>query len=381
MGSLIEYMQGMKRVAATEYAGPCPFCGDGSMSSDRFHVWTDNAKGRYWCRQCGAKGDGIQLLRDAKGMSFHEACSALGIQPKGSGGTGWSGSAARASATRPAASGAAPSPAKAQAEERKPTSGEATYPGTGWMAAAARFLDRCQTGIRPDEEPAIPFGAVMALQVKRGISPFWCTELDFGYNAADRWERATEWGLPADVNPSGKIRLPRGVVIAVRRPVGIVSLVVRLDEAEDNCRFREIRGGGRGLGYLAGEAGKPLFLLESALDAVVLAECAGDIATGLAMCGNTKGIDAYAKDIIKKAPCVLICPDRDEAGVNGTTTWGKILAEVGVNAIVATPKGKGVKDIGEQHTAHMELERKAPSVRRWAERWIEYAMQKKGHRA
>ena len=72
----------LKRVASTnggEYAGPCVFCG----GTDRFRVWKNRgiAGGRYWCRACGKSGNTIQLLRDLKGLSFHEACKFLGISP------------------------------------------------------------------------------------------------------------------------------------------------------------------------------------------------------------------------------------------------------------------------------------------------------------
>src|SRR5712692_6483988 len=66
----------MRRVSSSgggEYAGPCPFCG----GKDRFRCWP--AKGRAWCRQCGWKGDAIQLLRDRDGLSFTEAKRALGL--------------------------------------------------------------------------------------------------------------------------------------------------------------------------------------------------------------------------------------------------------------------------------------------------------------
>jgi hypothetical protein len=36
-----------------EWAGPCPFCS--LADKDGFLVWTERG-GRYWCRQCGAKG-------------------------------------------------------------------------------------------------------------------------------------------------------------------------------------------------------------------------------------------------------------------------------------------------------------------------------------
>ena len=64
-----------KKVAPSEYASPCPFCG----GNDRFHVWPEKGEhGTYWCRGCGKKGDAIQLLIEKKGMSFKEAAAAVG---------------------------------------------------------------------------------------------------------------------------------------------------------------------------------------------------------------------------------------------------------------------------------------------------------------
>lgn len=70
-----------KRVASTnggEYVSPCPDCG----GDDRFHVWPNEGEtGRYWCRQCGKKGDLIDFLCWQKGKSFKEACEAVGKTP------------------------------------------------------------------------------------------------------------------------------------------------------------------------------------------------------------------------------------------------------------------------------------------------------------
>ena len=68
----------LKRVASTnggEYVSSCPDCG----GDDRFHVWpNEGLNGRFWCRQCGKSGDMIEFLRWQKGMSFKEACDAIG---------------------------------------------------------------------------------------------------------------------------------------------------------------------------------------------------------------------------------------------------------------------------------------------------------------
>ena len=68
----------LKRVASTnggEYVSPCPDCG----GDDRFHVWPNQGNyGRFWCRQCRKSGDMIEFLRWQKGMSFKDACDAVG---------------------------------------------------------------------------------------------------------------------------------------------------------------------------------------------------------------------------------------------------------------------------------------------------------------
>jgi len=68
----------VSRTKNGEYAGPCPWCG----GTDRFRVWPGSKGGRYWCRQCEKKGDGIQYLRDFRGLSYREACLVLGEAPK-----------------------------------------------------------------------------------------------------------------------------------------------------------------------------------------------------------------------------------------------------------------------------------------------------------
>ncbi|NNJ12754.1 hypothetical protein EKD04_020725 [Chloroflexales bacterium ZM16-3] len=44
-----------------EHVGACPFCG-GDHRSDRFHVWMEPGKERFWCRACDAKGPLKKLL-------------------------------------------------------------------------------------------------------------------------------------------------------------------------------------------------------------------------------------------------------------------------------------------------------------------------------
>jgi len=61
-----------------EFASPCPGCG----GEDRFHSWPKEGKdGRWFCRGCQKSGDAIAYLREFRGMTFHQACEALGRDP------------------------------------------------------------------------------------------------------------------------------------------------------------------------------------------------------------------------------------------------------------------------------------------------------------
>ena len=68
----------LRRVASTnggEYAGPCPFCGDGT---DRFRVWPHADRPGWWCRQCERHGDAIAYLMQRDSLDFRAACERLG---------------------------------------------------------------------------------------------------------------------------------------------------------------------------------------------------------------------------------------------------------------------------------------------------------------
>lgn len=64
MSTLVDFLpdrEAFKHKSGAELAGPCPWCG----GEDRFVVITDggkDGKGRYWCRQCDAKGFATDLL-------------------------------------------------------------------------------------------------------------------------------------------------------------------------------------------------------------------------------------------------------------------------------------------------------------------------------
>jgi P4 family phage/plasmid primase-like protien len=57
------------RATPNELCSPCPFCG----GEDRFRVFLDGDKEKYWCRQCGAKGDVLQYFQDTRKTGLGDA--------------------------------------------------------------------------------------------------------------------------------------------------------------------------------------------------------------------------------------------------------------------------------------------------------------------
>lgn len=81
MSNLLDFLpqrEAFKRKTGTEWAGPCPWCG----GTDRFVVVTDggqDGQGRYFCRQCDAKGFASDFLEKFHHMTRQEAREALGL--------------------------------------------------------------------------------------------------------------------------------------------------------------------------------------------------------------------------------------------------------------------------------------------------------------
>lgn len=291
-----------KHVAGTsggEWAGPCPGCG----GSDRFRVWPDHPRGagrggRYYCRGCEKQGDGIQFLRDFVGISYHEACKALQIVPK---------ERRRAAPTR----------AVREVWRPKPSS----LPGDSWQAAAARFA-RCSIGTLAWNREG------QAYATSRGLTQRTCQRLGIGWNLTDCNQPRSVWGLPEEMSPeTGRPRtiwLPAGLVIPTTRNDLVTAIKIRRTAwtPEDPfAKYLAVRGGSQSPFILDSEPGKPVVVVESELDAVLISQEAGDLATSIAL-GTARGKpDESATALLKAASMILVALDFDDAGKAAWPWW------------------------------------------------------------
>lgn len=207
-----------RRKGPHELAGPCPACG----GRDRFLVWPDRPRGgAYLCRQCGARGDGIQFLRDFCRLSYADACRTLGLAsgegPRGT--TGRGRRPARPTGTRAAQTGTAPF-----VPSVPETFPPAVLPPDAWREQAGAFLaGLCAVEGSPE--------AAAGICAARFLRPDTCRALGVGWNGADTFPTRQAWGLPP-LEDRRKLLLPRGIVIATRRRAGVVALAIRVPDEE-----------------------------------------------------------------------------------------------------------------------------------------------------
>lgn len=338
----------MKQKTAHEWCGSCLSCG----GNDRLTVWPGRPRGgAYLCRGCDQQGgDGIQFMRKYMGMSYAEACEALGIEPKR---TTTSSFPARRVHARPR-------PVHlAQVAPVPPAPAE--LPCAEWMASAAAFVDSCQRDLETSPEALI---AVCG----RFLTPYTAVQCGIGWNPDDRYILRESWGLPviemADGGKRDKLLLPRGLVIATRRKAGTVALTVRCadDRPESRPKYWQVQGSSN-VPFIAGHAGLPVVLVESALDAALLWQESFNTVCGVALMGNMKGLDADSHNFIQAAPLLLACPDNDAGGLSAWQRWSAAYPRA-----ILTP-AVGAKDLGDMHRAALAwpINADIPTVMEWAE--------------
>ena len=194
-----------KKKTATEWASPCPACG----GDDRCNIWPDDQDGRgyYWCRRCGAQGDGIQFLRDFCDMTYTEACKAIGVTIH----------------PNLAPPRRAPGPNRRERLEPKPAeqshktnaAPDKNEPNRAlWQQKATAFAAWAHARLK--ENPA-----ALSWLASRGLDAVAVNRYGLGWNPGEGKlsgiVRAREsWGLPPLLKPDGKPKqlwIPSGLVI------------------------------------------------------------------------------------------------------------------------------------------------------------------------
>jgi hypothetical protein len=279
-----------------EWQGPCPGCG----GTDRFHVWPaqNEGNGGYWCRGCEKSGDNIQFLRDFEGLSFRDACSALGVSTP----------------DRPDAPGA-----MRQEKKEKPsfTPTEHIPPADLWQERAEKLVTWSQAALENNQD-------VIAWLGQRGINRETARDHRLGWNPGEKekdlYRPRQSWGLPEELKDEGKPKklwIPRGLVI----PYIIDGVIqrIRIRRPEGEPRYYVLPGSSMST-MIIGRDRRAFVIVESELDAVAVV--AGNSLAGSAAMGSVSAKpDAETYGILKGSLQILNALDYDAAGAKAMAWW------------------------------------------------------------
>lgn len=274
-----------------EYKSKCPKCGDGV---DRFCIWPNQGKtGRYWCRVCETKGDGIQFCRDFLGMTFQEACQKLNFTP---------------------------SVSNAPLIKRKAFVPNIPIPVTSlWQQAAKRFIASSHKKLMAQSE-------IVKFLSQRGFTLDTIQHFSLGWNSQDLFEEREKRGMPPEIKENGYPKcqwLPKGIVIPTYVNNEPIKIKIRRSDwtTEDYLpKYVEISGSCQSLS-IYGDKSKPIIIVESELDAMLIQQEAGHLICSLALGGVSKKPDAETHRWLKQAPLILLSLDFDEAGKKKYAFW------------------------------------------------------------
>ncbi|MFO8239949.1 MAG: DNA polymerase [Dissulfuribacterales bacterium] len=315
MNNTIEVLQSLglelKKTSGTnggEWHGPCPYCKDGV---DRFYVTPEHPKYLdpvFYCRQCKEGGSVRKLVKYMEGD-----VSKLSWKPK---------------ATLP--------------RGRNKVCAQKQPPSAEWQKALCERIDNYFTVYFTKYEP----------YRRRGINKDTVDALHLGVTNKT-------WNIPINGHNH---HLKNGMAIPNYRGDILYSLQIRA--WMDGSGFSYCKGSvivPYHVTKLKSIEG-PVVIVESALDAAVLYQEAGDLVHAVAMGSAQNKPDNYMKTLLANTSRVFVCMDYDPAGIEAVKWWHENYPEAN---IVFSPLGK---DIGEYHVG-------GNSVRDWVMRLLSGDMQ------
>jgi len=329
----------------------CPWHDESSKGGFSYNPTKDVAH----CRSCAASGDLIKLFGDLNGLepgaAFVEFRSryAPHIRPD----------------RRPAVlTPRMPQAALPVQVEARP----ATMPPQAWIDRATSLTATAHAALlaNPDQ---------LSWLAARGITRQTVIRRRLGWLESDYLRPYPAWGLPAATWDNGqerKHKVPRGLLIPMFDGDRVIRMRVR--QPDRDPKYYVIVGGAQDPQPLMvlpstwlGQH-QAVVLVEAELDAILLAQAAGDIVTVVALgAAQTRPHDPESHRVVSTAAWVGLWLDRDEAGDKAVRTWttstrkadeptdGGLAAALGIDAEDIRPQGQGKMDPGDAHAQGLDI--------------------------
>lgn len=327
------------RTNGGEYHVPCPFCG----GRDRFVAMPNQNPPRGWCRQCGWKGDSIQLVRDMYNLSFAEALRRLELEPVPK--------HARSAIYSDTATSGIPS----VKESRPPRPRKDSAPQSPeWTARMLAFTEFAEAELWKSNPSA---NAVRSYLHGRGISESVIADSRIGFNPSQVKEQLGD----TQVSYWPGIVIPQFTDLTQS---GVSAITVRTSSQNPSYRYMAIKGSRRGMyrmeslyrgcAALVTESALDALCVLSALDADPLGLGGGIPIVPLATGGAMTARDA-APHLYRSTSHVLLAFDADDAGRKCAEWWYGQLGQAKSRILSLPQPTETVNDLGDLYSAGYDI--------------------------
>jgi len=188
-----------------------------------------------------------------------------------------------------------------------------------WQQAAKRFIASSHKILMAQSK-------IIEYLSQRGFTLDTIQHFSLGWNSQDLFEERGNWGIPPEINENGYPRrqwLPQGIVIPTyvnHEPMKIKIRRSAWTKEDSLPKYVEISGSSQSLS-IYGDKSKPIIIVESELDAMLIQQEAGHLICSLALGGVSKKPDAQTHRWLSLAPLILLSLDFDEAGKKKYAFW------------------------------------------------------------
>jgi DNA primase len=300
MLTILNFIPHVKRETQSEYSSICPWCG----GKDRFRIFINKGHGgRFWCRQCNIRGDGIDFLRKQDGLSFKSACAVLGLDYRHL--LENSPSEKNRFPFVPKKSKDAYPSAVRHFRRNFPNIVTASFNKT-WFLMATKFVKESMHSHNLSTFPEWQ----KALKL-RHLTEETAITYNIGWNSSAIYLDASEWSLSGN-----RLKLPKGLVIPTYHDGQVVKILIKT--FNPNEPYWQVKGSSEIKLCLYGQnLNLPIMIVESDLDALLLYQEVGDLVGVVSLAGLNKPFDeATYKFLSSPARRVILSLDRDKAGEN-----------------------------------------------------------------
>lgn len=274
-----------------KYESPCPIC----KGTNRFQLFLNQDGSEVFiCRKCGRKGGIIQYLEYYKGMTKEEAYLHAGISYK------------RFFRRREIPEIHTDSPTPKQS------------PPQQWQDQANVFLKWSEECLWRKEYINIRSW----LNKERGLSDETIRKVRLGWLPQDWYSDIKLWGFADKINETDakdKIWIPAGLVIPCFHDGQLHRIRIRRHNPHDGGRYYLIQGSSMVPMVIGTE--KTIVIVESELDAILLSQEAGYLASVIALGSADIRPHIAIKDPLANANKILVSLDSDEAGAMASLKW------------------------------------------------------------